>query len=99
MSNESSAKTNASAWTAVHIGETGMFLGEPSREVWALIEGGCEIATGPRERIELMAAAPALAEAARALAPMFDNDSPLLAVYATEIAALRAALALAGAKS
>jgi hypothetical protein len=34
-----------------------------------------------------------LAEALRALSPMFDNDGPLLTVYADEIVAARAALA------
>lgn len=38
-------------------------------------------------------AAPAMLEAVKALDPMFDNDSPLLRVYAAEIRAARALLA------
>lgn len=41
---------------------------------------------------KLISAAPDLHDALQALSPMFDNDSPLLTVYADAIAACRAAL-------
>lgn len=43
----------------------------------------------------LIAAAPDLLAAFEAIAPMFDNDSPLLTVYRAEIAAVQAAIAKA----
>ena len=43
----------------------------------------------------LIAAAPELLSALESLAPMFDNDSPLLTVYSTQIEEARTAIAKA----
>jgi hypothetical protein len=47
------------------------------------------------EEAKLIAAAPELLEACKALMPMADNDGPLVTVYRKEFAALEAAIARA----
>lgn len=69
-------------WTAHEIGTSGF---ADACDIYALVEGGREIAIGPRERICLMAAAPVLLEAIRQIAG-YTPDSTIQPVAIARVA-------------